>query len=330
MPHSSGGGSFNGGFHSGSSSPSSGSGYYSRPSHKIRKDYFDDSRLFACYRNGKTKYMYSNFDVSEKAARSKENIKAISLFAAVMFLVIIATVFWGNIPPQKITANYNTQIVIDDQINELGDTTALYDALRAFQSETGITPVIVTVHNEDWNSEYRNLERFAYDLYVRNIPDEYHWLIVYSEPTNPDTENKNWYWEGMQGNYTDNVLTESVASAFGKKLQANLLNADYSVSDAIEKAFAETTPTIMQWSLFSDRISFLRLCLILILVGLAMLWIRYAVLTYKEKHTTYMELAPVPREKIEEEQCEHCGKFYAKGQHLTCPHCGIVIKTKRK
>ena len=84
------------------------------------------------------------------------------------------------------------------------------------------------------------------NMYVTEFDDEEHWLVVYSEPTSPDPDFNDWYWEGMQGDDTDNIITVDVADDFKDLMQKYLTaNSRYDVSSAIAAAFDETTPNVM-------------------------------------------------------------------------------------
>lgn len=119
----------------------------------------------------------------------------------------------------------------------------------AFYNRTGISPAVITVENSDWQGYYSDLENYAYDLYVNHFADESHWLIVYSTPDGYSSSDgfEDWYWEGMQGNDTDDVLTKSVTNSFNDELQKNLTaRTRYTVSSAISTSFDDLTPTVMK------------------------------------------------------------------------------------
>lgn len=74
--------------------------------------------------------------------------------------------------------------------------------------------------------------------------------------------NEDWYWEGMQGNDTDDVLTESVTNSFNDELQKNLTaRTRYTVSSAISTSFDDLTPTVMKskvnWAMLFTSIAIL-------------------------------------------------------------------------
>ena len=86
--------------------------------------------------------------------------------------------------------NYDHTIIIKDEANVINDEAALKKELERFRDKTGVTPSVVTVHNETW-ANYGRLEEYAYDRYLREFDDEMHWLIVYSEPIDPDPKFNN-------------------------------------------------------------------------------------------------------------------------------------------
>lgn len=186
MPHSSGGGSHGGGSHHSSSShssshrSSSGGG-----SSRIRtsRTYFPGARRFVYYRNGVPNYVYSDTDLSKGPSK----LRFLMLIFYVPFvLAAFLMIFTSFGVPEKLKVDYNSQIVIQDDANVLGDTTKLSDALEDFFNTTGISPAVMTVYNSDWEDNYTNLEKYAYELYVNRFYDEKHWLIVYSQPKDPD------------------------------------------------------------------------------------------------------------------------------------------------
>jgi hypothetical protein len=166
--------------------------------------------------------------------------------------------------PHKLPQNYDYKIVVEDKANVLGNTAELRNSLVAFYNRTGISPAVITVENSDWQGYYSDLENYAYDLYVNHFADESHWLIVYSTPDGYSSSDgfEDWYWEGMQGNDTDDVLTESVTNSFNDELQKNLTaRTRYTVSSAISTSFDDLTPTVMKskvnWTMLFTSIAIL-------------------------------------------------------------------------
>ena len=149
--------------------------------------------------------------------------------------------------PQKMDTSPSYSCEIVDCAGVIDDADMVQSAIDDFYDETGIPVEVMTVNNEDWQGSYSKLEDFAYDMYVTEFDDEEHWLVVYSEPTSPDPDFNDWYWEGMQGDDTDNIITVDVADDFKDLMQKYLTaNSRYDVSSAIAAAFDETTPNVME------------------------------------------------------------------------------------
>ncbi|WP_418849850.1 hypothetical protein [Ruminococcus sp.] len=193
--------------------------------------------------------------------------------------------------------------------------------LVAFYNRTGISPAVITVENSDWQGYYSDLENYAYDLYVNHFADESHWLIVYSTPDGYSSSDgfEDWYWEGMQGNDTDDVLTESVTNSFNDELQKNLTaRTRYTVSSAISTSFDDLTPTVMKskvnWAMLFTSIAILAfVCLhACLMIGI------------NPKARKYAKAKPCS-DAAQEKACEYCGYTYVVDTCTECPHCGAPI-----
>jgi len=177
------------------------------------------------------------------------------------------------------------------------------------------------VENSDWQGNYSDLENYAYDLYVNHFADESHWLIVYSTPDGYSSSDgfEDWYWEGMQGNDTDDVLTESVTNSFNDELQKNLTaRTRYTVSSAISTSFDDLTPTVMKskvnWTMLFTSIAILAfVCLhACLMIGI------------NPKARKYAKAKPCS-DAAQEKACEYCGYTYVVDTCTECPHCGAPI-----
>ena len=151
---------------------------------------------------------------------------------AVMAVVFIgasgAAVFSDR--PRFITPKYSDEPAVYDDIGIIGNKTELLEEMKKYNGQTGICPVIYTAFNEQWNSKYESLEKYAYDVYVSNFSDEQHFVIVYSIPadvaevredgivTSPE-----FMWEAIQGDETDPIITESVFRRIGNVIQDELM-----------------------------------------------------------------------------------------------------------
>ena len=314
MPHSSGGGSHGGGSHGGSHG---GRGSSVRTS----KTYFPGASRYVYYHNGVPAEIFSNVDPKANIKSSRGAITAILIIMGIMygFMFTVGSFHF----PHKLDTDYNTAIYISDTAHIMSDRDlkTLMSSLEDFQSETGITPCVYTVCNEDWDN-YKDLEKYAYDLYVNKFEDEKHWLIVYSQPDTPDEDFNDWYWEGMQGDDTDNILNDRYTGRFNKNLQKMLLQNDrYTVAEAISEAFDDLTPVIMtgyiNWALIIVAILIVLSC-----TGGAVL----AQIFMRKKERTYEHMIKVePTEILRQANCDYCGGVYIVGHHTNCPHCQAQI-----
>lgn len=148
-----------------------------------------------------------------------------------------------------------------------------------------------------------------------------HWLIVYSTPDGYSSSDgfEDWYWEGMQGNDTDDVLTKSVTNSFNDELQKNLTaRTRYTVSSAISTSFDDLTPTVMKskvnWTMLFTSIAILAfVCLhACLMIGI------------NPKARKYAKAKPCS-DAAQEKACEYCGYTYVVDTCTECPHCGAPI-----
>lgn len=345
MPHSSGGGSHSGGSHSGSGFSSSSSSSGGSSAKHIKHTSFPGARRYVYYENYRPVYVYADYDIRKGTASGKFFSilgSAVSLLFGIMLLAmcydkpqkmdtspsysceivdcagVIAEAYHH---PHKLPQNYDYKIVVEDKANVLGNTAELRNSLVAFYNRTGISPAVITVENSDWQGYYSDLENYAYDLYVNHFADESHWLIVYSTPDGYSSSDgfEDWYWEGMQGNDTDDVLTESVTNSFNDELQKNLTaRTRYTVSSAISTSFDDLTPTVMKskvnWTMLFTSIAILAfVCLhACLMIGI------------NPKARKYAKAKPCS-DAAQEKACEYCGYTYVVDTCTECPHCGAPI-----
>lgn len=323
MPHSSGGGSHSGGSHSSHSSHRSGSSSHSSP-RRVRSTYFPGSRRYVYYRNNEPSYVYADYDITKKSSPLRYFILLFYLpFVVVLFSITKNTL----LPPEKLAADYNTAIVVEDNINVLGDTEGLKNSLEAFYDKTGISPAVFTVYNEEWQGKYDSLENYAYALYVNAFPDEKHWLIVYSEPENPDPSFNDWYWEGMQGDDTSDIITERKAAIFNSGMQRYLTDNSKSVSEAISLSFDKITPDIMRRNISMDSVIPL-----IVMGGFIFAHAFFMVFYNPNRKYRNAQLCPeeVPSAASQKETCPYCGTAYFSGSVTRCPNCQALLEVSDK
>lgn len=230
MPHSSGGGSHGGGSHGGSHGGSSHGG--SRGP-RISRTSFSGARRYSYYRHGQQRYFYADKNF-------KPGFHPSRLLIGLLYLPFV----FGGITEIKsalpiVPKNYDHNIVLNDEADVIDNEDALYVELERFMEKTGVTPSVVTVHNEAWEN-FDSLEDYAYNRYLQEFDDEMHWLIVYSEPIDPDPSFNDWYWEGMQGDDTDPVITVEKANEFNSSLYGALFDGT-DFATAVKTSFSEFT-----------------------------------------------------------------------------------------
>ena len=321
MPHSSGGGSHGGGSHGGSHHSYS-RGSSGRSFRRVSNNKFNGAKRFLYYKNGSPVFVYSNYDISDERNR-------VSSFTSFFLYIVMLILVLGFIPgtghfPKKIDiSKYNSSIAISDTANVIDDEDALMRSLIAFQDKTGITPCIITVHNEYWMNNYKDLEQYAYELYVEAFDDEKHWLIVYSEPENPNPNFNDWYWEGMQGDDTDKILSYKETGLFNKEVQKYLAMENISVDEALSKAFDELTPVAMK-----KYIPLRRMIYPLAFAGF-ILFMAIKSSSFHPFREKYFEKAvECPETFVDQEKCEYCGGIYVVGMSTVCPNCAAPLPQK--
>ena len=218
MAHSSGGGSHGGGCHSSSHSGSRGhSGSHTR-SHSR----FPGSRRYRYYdRHGNEKYVYSNYDITQKQRIHWGLILFYIPFFAVFFLALKDSYF----KPEKIF-NLTSQIMIEDNLHVIHNENQLRRDLERFYEETGVTPAVKTICDNERHGQ--SLMDYALDEYYRYFDDEMHWLIVYSAPKEyegnrgEDIQYSNWSFEGIIGDDAGPSISDDLCDQFTEQVYDNL------------------------------------------------------------------------------------------------------------
>ena len=317
MPHSGGGGSHGGGGHSGGSHSGGSHSGGSASQSPIRSTYYPGSSRYVYYHRGTPHYFYSNKDPRTDKSGTSGRIPA--LVMALVFVCIGFFSAWSGVTiPKKLTSAVEKAPVILDNDRLIDNAAELTAALQAFADKTGVVPIIATVHNEDWQSNYNTLEAYAYDLYLNSCSDESHVLIVYSQPTNPDPQFNDWFWELMQGDDTDTILNDKVLKTFNSTLQAALTRNDQAVGEDILETFTAIEPLTMKLQVEPSILMF------------AIVWIGITVLiftaTLKGIKTSQLQATAQPIAlDAQEKTCEYCGGKYIPGTLSSCPNCGAAI-----
>ena len=323
MPHSSGGGSSSGGSHSGSSGSSSGGSSGIRTA----STYFPGATRYVYYHDGHARYYYRERPYEESDMKPSIGAKIILVF----FMIFMFTPFFATLipatfhTPKKLTMDYDTRIIVQDDTNTLtpNEIKFIETAFKNFQDKTGITPALHIIDNNQWVDIYDTLELYAYSDYVNLFADEKHWLIVYAY--SPSVGRESFYWEGMQGDDTDGIITQAIANEFTENLHKKFLIRTNTIATAITKQFTETGSTIMDFHV--DTGGLFSLCIVLFMF-LAFVWGFFIAGRKQEKKNIDMAKNSVELnvgQEYVEDTCKYCGGVYVHGIHLTCPHCGASI-----
>ena len=316
MPHSSGGGSGGGGggggFHGGSSSHShSGTSSYT-PTYRYSRTPFVGAMCYVYYAHGEPQLIYSN-DKPTKSFKAYWISLIVKLIILILPLFII--IFTSFHFPKKLNTNYNTEIIIADNIDVLSDEeeTKLKQTFASFFDKTGITPAVVTTDDYTYT-----LEDYAYNYYVKSFNDEKHWLIAYYYNNERDI----WQFEGMQGNDTDTILYSDITTEFNKTIY-NELNSKEKVGTAIDNAFNVITPKLMKnyYKVETPAIIFTAIwaaIFISLIVGDSIALFN----KYRLKDATPVK----DQTKLVLKKCPYCDTPYYAGTIKRCHSCNAVLE----
>lgn len=326
MPHSSGGGSHGGGSHGGSHS-SHGSGSGGSSYIRVSNSPFKGATRYIGYSNGKPDIIYSsNSNLNAKTP------KFFQVFEIVFFIpfILIGIYLLSSIivVPKKIDCAYSDIIIVDstDRFTD-AEENELLNVLTEFRNKTGVPVCITTVENSSWKDYYTDLSAYAYELYVNRFFDEYHWLIVYSDDLSDRQDSSqfsDWYFEGMQGDNTDSILSDSLTSEFNENLNKNLLITSNTTGEAFIESFKWLNNNAIHIRFNSDMILmalFWNTC-----VGIILFTVVHNLIV-ESKYVNYVPY----KDNLEKNEiwCDYCGGLYYKGTVTSCPHCGAAIsKTK--
>ena len=317
MPHSSGGGSHGGGFHSSSVGHSGGSGH-SEPKHHTRHRSFAGCRTYYGYAHNKPVYIYTDYDLADNC-RTKKFSWAIFLYSLlIVSIVLVALKVTFVTQSTKLKTNTGDYVAIEDEIGivDKGEYSKLSQEINTLYEKTGVATQVLFINNEDWMPNYTSLEAYAYEQYVTRFGnDETMWLLVYSEPEVVDKSFNTWYWEGMIGDNTTRALPQSMLDGFNSSVQSNLYT--YSPADSISLALSELNENAGKTKIEPMGIFAFGLVGFLYLLGLVRDLIEIA---RAKQYKKYKELIGTHKEAT----CKYCNGVYIQGE-TTCPHCGASI-----
>lgn len=322
MPHSSGGGSHGGGFHSGSGSSFSRSGSSSSrgpaPEPIRRRPYAGATRYVWYGTDGSCRSLYHK----GKPDKPSVGMTIVGILAATLIMIPIIFVLMVSglrIPKALDTASYESNVIIMDKLG-LVEGAELPAAMKQFRNKTGVTPAVEAVPNGSWEADYTGLEAFALSEYLRLFNDEKHWLFVISWPEDAaDTSFTNWSWEGMIGDECGPAIDSDAEKAFTRLVHQHLLRATpETVGEELAKAFTEFSETCMEKQVV------LPLVIVAAVVTAAYVFLVYILIRdYRDSKRLFGAVA-APKD-AKECNCAYCGTLYVEGTVTKCPSCGAPI-----
>lgn len=330
MPHSSGGGSHSGGSHSGG-----GSSYHSGGSHS-GSSYSGSSisapnlhRVSRRPYNGSHRYVYYDrhnepHSLYQSGSKNSADLGGVFGVMLLMGIFLIPIAFFafkiGIYVPRKLDLNsYRSEIIVEDDNNIL-NTEQFEDSLEKFRESTGVTPGIKVVLHSEWKENYKDLEAFAYNEYLRFYDDEKHWLVVISYPDDYKTASfVDWEWEGMIGDDCYPAFNSDSEEKFTDLVQRNLLRSDTeNVASYLAKVYTEFAETGMEKQITPSAVV-VGILSVLVFSGVSLCFI----IDYIQAKR--LSKCVMVGRNAQEYTCEYCGTRYVAGSVSTCRSCGAAI-----
>ena len=278
MAHSSGGGSHGGGCHGGGCSSGQGGSHRRYSHHRFPGSHpYSYTDLF-----GRKRRIYTDGNPIQSQPF------AFVTMAMIVFMLVTAFGELGGsfLIPRKLK-NPCDEILIEDSLRVIEHRDRLEEELLQFYRETGVTPVVKTVGESQWNGAYNHLMDYSLAEYYRLFDDEKHWLIVCSAPVdaqgNADTED--WSFEGIIGDDTGPSINDRLCEVFTTKTYDSLM-ANQDLGRAIAGGF-RCTRQIRASGFFSlNREAILSTLPMLLMVVFLLIWLKNIVLGFLCRNAT--------------------------------------------
>lgn len=273
------------------------------------------------YHGGRPNYYYADYKVYT-------NIRFVGIFFilfAVSWLLISMPIVFSTFSittSSPLPLNYNTSIVIDDELGIVDDRVVLSEAFGDFQEKTGVTLSLVTKspENVDTRLSYSTL---AYRCYVSRWIDESHWLIYYVGDSLDRSDD--WNWELMCGDDCTEILSTTTESEFIRNFQRYLEATDqYTFTGAVLAALDEIEIHTVNVNVNPEYILFI----IFPIIGIVMLilGIRLVLQPVTDEDRAKNRAVEIKSGTIcREVSCRHCGGVYVLNTCTKCPYCDAPI-----
>ena len=116
---------------------------------------------------------------------------------------------------------------VTDNAGVIGDESSVNSAMSSFESNTGVSPAIITIQNTLSGDDFR---QYARNLYDNSFSDQNHVLVVYQL-----TPQGTWSWTCVFGSNTGSVFTQDRINTFQSDLTSAFSSS--SVDSALVTAF---------------------------------------------------------------------------------------------
>ena len=133
--------------------------------------------------------------------------------------------------------------VVSDEAGIIGNDESLKTTLDEYLDLTGVCPAVYTVYEEEWKSDYDDLQAYTLHKYADNFTDMQHFVIVCSIPENEakligQGESVEAHYEvfAINGVSTNAFISDSDLNRFRNLLSEDLRNGS-EPSVALEGAF---------------------------------------------------------------------------------------------
>ena len=142
-----------------------------------------------------------------------------------------------------------------------------------------------------------------------------------------ENNSEDWYWEGMQGDDTDPVISTAIADHFTKNLQKKFEDRrHYTVGEAVAAAFDGLEPKVTK--LYVDfSLGNIGILAFLLFHG-GIFFFAMVIAPVREKKLAKESVEIEPLRSYAEVPCRYCGSVYLQGVHTRCPYCDAALATE--
>lgn len=277
------------------------------------------------YYHGRPNFYYANRKVTPNSIATGISFIVFAVMWIMMSLPVVIMSISDAFVSGPLSLDYDTKIVIDDEIGIVDNKAELIDAFEAFQEKTGVTFGIVTRSPENvyMGNSY---ETQAFNCYVSRWDDERHWLIYYVGGSLDRTDD--WHWELMCGDECTKILSTSVEDQFTSDFHRYLVaNERYSFDKAVLAALNNIN--VQPGDVKTDDFVLIITALIFPAFGIVILvaGIKTVIKSFSEEEKAKSRAVEINVDSpCQEVVCDYCNGVYIRHTCVECPHYGAPVK----